>query len=255
MKHSFVLTPYFFDEYSSDLETISRRDWAVIKRDLEGDEKQLRMSSLHQSLAEEVEAVIQMGATPVSIAGDCCATIGVEAGLQRANVDHTLVWFDAHGDFNTWETTPSDFLGGMPLAMLVGRGEQTMIERIDLEPLEEETVILSDARDLDSGERISLKDSAVKHVPQVSGLIDHPLPEKPLYIHFDVDVLDPSVAPAMNYPAPDGPDERDLELVFRHLARRRKIAAVSVSTWDPALAGSQQTREVCMRLLSSLLEA
>jgi arginase len=62
----------------------------------------------------------------VSIAGDCVATMGVLAGLHDAGITPTLIWFDAHGDFNTWETTPSGFLGGMPLAMIVGRGEQTM---------------------------------------------------------------------------------------------------------------------------------
>ena len=254
MDPSFILSPYFFDEFSSDLESISQADWIVIKRGLERDEKQSRMSILHEVLAEQVAAVVQKKATPITIAGDCCATIGVEAGLQRAGIDHALIWFDAHGDFNTWETTPSGFLGGMPLAMLVGRGEQTLVEQIDLEPIAEDSIILTDGRDLDPGERLALERSNVTHIPDIGGLVDHPLPDNPLYIHFDVDVLDPSVAPAMNYLAPNGPSEAELERVFRDLADRREIAAVSISTWDPTLDGSRQTQEVAMSLLSVLLE-
>lgn len=62
-------------------------------------------------------------------------------GLQRAGIDPNLIWFDAHGDFNTWETTSSGFPGGMPLAMIVGKGEQTMPEAVGLRDLPEGQVI------------------------------------------------------------------------------------------------------------------
>jgi arginase len=83
----------------------------------------------------------------VSIAGDCCTSLGVAAGLLAAGIDPTLIWFDAHGDFNTWETTPSGFLGGMPLAMLAGRGEQTIVHGVGLKNLEESNIYLADARE------------------------------------------------------------------------------------------------------------
>ena len=62
------------------------------------------------------------------------------------------MWLVSHGDFNTWETTPSGFLGGMPLAMLTGRGDQRMLEAVGLDPLADNQVWLSDARDLDPGD-------------------------------------------------------------------------------------------------------
>ena len=85
--------------------------------------------------------------------GDCTFSIGVLAGLQREFSELTLVWFDAHGDFNTPQTTPSGFIGRMPLAMPCGRGEQTIVEggRARVEP--EANVILADAHDLDPGEK------------------------------------------------------------------------------------------------------
>ncbi len=59
-------------------------------------------------------------------AGDCVASLGVAAGLQRAGIEPSVAWLDAHGDFNTWETTPSGFMGGMPLAVLAGLGDQSI---------------------------------------------------------------------------------------------------------------------------------
>ena len=180
-----------------------------------------------------MERTARAGQRPVSIAGDCCATLGVLAGLQRAGVQPTLIWLDAHGDFNTWDTSPSGFLGGMPLAMLAGRGEQTMVRGLGLTPLAEERIILSDARDLDPGEKEAVAHSAVIHLPQVEQLLDYPLPDGPLYVHFDVDVVDVADVPAVSYPAPGGPSAATLQQVFHHLAQTGRITAVSLSTWNP----------------------
>jgi arginase len=211
------------------------------------------MSLLHEPLATFVHEAALQGDRPVSIAGDCCTTIGILAGLQRANIDPTLIWFDAHSDFNTWETTPSGFLGGMPLAMLVGRGEQTMSNAVGLRSLPEEKVVLTDGRDLDPEEKVALEGSAVKHVPDVRWLPREDLPAGPLYVHFDVDVLSPETAPAMNYLAAGGPNASEMEQVFRFLAQTGRVSAVSVSSWNPRMDEDGGSREVCMRLVEVLV--
>ena len=123
-----IVTPFYLDEPLPELEILAAPDWIINKPLLPDGEKQQRLSALHKPLADFTQQIVLNGKQPVSIAGDCCTTLGMLAGLQRAGRDPTLIWFDAHGDFNTWETTPSGFLGGMPLAMLVGRGEQTMLK-------------------------------------------------------------------------------------------------------------------------------
>jgi arginase len=173
--------------------------------------------------------------------------------LQRAGCDPTLIWFDAHGDFNTWETTPSGFLGGMPLAMLVGRGEQTMLKAQELSPLAEDRVVLTDARDLDPGEKQLVEEADVTHLPDVGSLLDSTLPDGPLYIHIDMDIINPANAPAMNYLAAGGPSADELQTVMKHLRRTEKIAAVSVSTWNPKLDENGQSRRVCMGVLDALI--
>jgi arginase len=248
-----ILTPYYLDDFLPGLENLLQTDWKLNAPTLPEGDRQERMATLYEDLAGMVEKTIRNKERPVSIAGDCCTTIGVLAGLQRAGLDPYLIWFDAHGDFNTWETTPSGFLGGMPLAMLVGRGEQRMPQAVGLRNLPEELVILSDARDLDPGEKVLLSDSNVQHLSEVKDVLEFPLPDGPLYVHFDTDVIDPVDAPAMNYLAPGGPRADELKVVFQHLAKSGRVAAVSLSSWNPELDEGSRTQNVCMEALISLL--
>lgn len=255
MKNRFILSPFFLDEALPELESLTTSDWLINKPLLPNGAKQTRMSSIHRPIADFVSETAAIGKRPVSIAGDCCTAIGVFAGLQRTGLNPTLIWFDAHGDFNTWETTPSGFLGGMPLAMLVGRGEQTMADAIGLKPISEAQVILTDARDLDPGERELLKESAVLHLTEATNLIEHSLPDGPLYIHFDTDFISPEDAPAMNYPAPGGPSALDLHDIFHYLAQTGQILAVSISSWNPKLDKDGHSQKVCMALLQTLINS
>ena len=209
--------------------------------------------ALHRPLAAAVAAARDRGERPVSLAGDCCSAIAVLAGLERAGCDPTLIWFDAHGDFNTWETTPSGFLGGMPLAMICGLGEQTLVRAVGLQPLKPASVLLVDGRDLDPGERELLESQRVRRLPRVGALLERELPAGPLWIHWDVDVLDPRDAPAMDYPVAGGARTAELRAVFDRLARSGQVAAVSVSCWNPTRDRDGRTALVCRDLLRSLL--
>ena len=253
MRPRFLLTPYFLDQALPGLETLIDPEWVINKPSLTGANQQLRMADLYEPLARLVETVLQAGELPVSIAGDCCTSIGILASLQRAGIDPTLIWFDAHGDFNTWETTPSGFLGGMPLAMLVGRGEQTILQEVGTRVLREGQVLLSDARDLDPGEREAVAGSKLVHLNSVLEILNYQLPQGPLWVHFDTDVIDAGEAPAMNYPAPGGPSSRELGDVFSYLGGCGQIVAVSISSWNPELDGDGVSREICLDLLHKLI--
>lgn len=253
MTDRMILTPYFLDRPLPDMGELAGDGWLLNEPELAGEDTQQRMIALYRSLSRLVRMTVERGERPVSLAGDCCTTIGVFAGLQQAGLKPTLIWFDAHGDFNTWETTPSGFLGGMPLAMLVGRGEQRMTRAVGLQPVAESDVILSDARDLDPEERLSVESSSLRHLPEVTMLLEHSLPEGPIYVHFDVDVINPLDAPAMNYLAEGGPSVAELRRVFAHLAAAGQIAAVSLSSWNPELDDDGRSRRAALSLLESLL--
>jgi len=252
MKTKTVLTPYFLDKLLPGLEELKEWDWILNREPLPDSPVIERMSVIHGSLANAVEEICVAGETPVSIAGDCCTAIAMLAGLRRAVLNPLLIWFDAHGDFNTWETSPSGFLGGMPLAMLVGRGEQTLLEALDLDPIEEERIILTDGRDLDLSESELVARSSVTHLQNTLELMDYSFSDQPLWIHFDTDILDPADVPAQNYPAPDGIRKEELKEVFQYLSSTGLICGISLSSWAPDLPGAEKSREVCLALLEVL---
>jgi arginase len=253
MKNQVCMTPVFLDEPLCGLETLVKSDWMVNNPRLPEGERQTRMSVVHEAIASFVHDTIAAHRRPVSIAGDCCTAIGMLAGLQRAGIHPTLVWFDAHGDFNTEETSPSGFLGGMPLAMLVGRGDLTMLTAVGAEPLPESQVILTDGRDLDPLEKESLASSAVVHLADVKALLDYPLPGGAFYVHFDADVVCLAESPAQHYPAKGGPSAALVRAVFDRLARTERVTAVSVSTWNPELDPQHQSEATSMSLLRTLV--
>jgi arginase len=251
-KNAYILTPYFLDGFEEEMLSLVESDWQVVEPNLSADGQQERMVEIYAVLRDLVSQNLVAGKKPVSVAGDCCTTIGVLAGIQQAGINPTLIWFDAHGDFNTWETTPSDFLGGMPLAMLVGMGEQLMVDGVGMATLPEERVILTDGRDLDPGERENLSRSNVRHYPDVSDLLEGPLPSGPIWVHFDVDVLNLEELPAVSYPAEGGPSSRVLRQVFERLAESGQIAAVSLSSWNPELDKDGRSRDLSLEMLSIL---
>ncbi len=247
-----LLTPLFLDTPLSGLEALASPGWIVNKPAMPAGDLQTRLAAVHRALADLVVATLQAGQRPVSIAGDCCTAIGVAAGLQRAGCDIRLIWFDAHGDFNTVETTPSGFLGGMPLAMLVGRGDLTMPAAVGLAPLPENRIILTDGRDLDPEEGEMLKRSEVVHLKDPGELVGYPLGDDPLWVHFDVDVVALSDSPAQNYPAAGGPSARVLKPVFTALAATGRLAAVSLSAWNPQRDRDGRSAKTSMTLLETL---
>ncbi len=253
MPNQFLLTPFFLDQPRT-FDSRAQDDWLVNTPTLTESDVQNRMSQIHESLAQHIAQTIRNGARPISIMGDCCATIGVVAGLQRAGQDFVLLWLDAHGDFNTWETTPSGFLGGMPLAMLVGRGEATMTRAVNLQTVDEARVVLCDARDLDPGEKIALQHSRVHHISDVRKVLNSDVLNAPLYIHFDTDIVNPLDAPAQSYATAGGPFANELREIFRALAQSKNIVAVSMCAWNPEMDADGKTRAVSMELLRVLIE-
>jgi arginase len=252
MQNRFILSPFFLDEPVPELERLADADWAVNRPQVSGKTCQDRMAAIYHPLAEAVTTALSQQRRPVVVAGDCCNALGVCAGIEKAGLAPSLLWLDAHGDFNTWETTPSGFLGGMPLAMLVGRGERTILKSLGMSPMAEQNVILSDARDLDPPEREALEASEV-HVcrnPQWLPELTSGLQE--LHVHIDTDIISLEDAPAMNYPAGGGPRAEVLRPIFHKLARAGNIRVISMSAWNPALDRDGRTRELCMSLLEAL---
>ncbi|MFC2153588.1 arginase family protein, partial [Actinomycetota bacterium] len=217
-----IASPYFMGERMHGF-AVPMPHTTLVPDFPDGD-PQHRMASLYGYLATLVASI----ENPVVYAGDCVSIIGVLAGLARRDVHPTLVFFDAHGDFHTWDTTPSQFIGGMPLAMVTGRGEQTIMEGAGLTPLSDDRVVLVDARDLDPGEDSAVDASGITLTP-VDGVMAALPTDGPLYVHVDLDVVDPSEMPAMNYPASGGPLLTAVADAVAALAGTGRVVAFSLS--------------------------
>lgn len=254
MKPIYICVPYWLGEFNPARAALARHTWRLLTPALPESSPTERMGTLCRILAAEVAAVCAAGNLPVVIVGECTASIGVVAGLQQANRDFTLVWYDAHGDFNTHETTPSGFIGGMPLAMLCGRGEQTIVAGAGAKIHPESQVILTDARDLDPGEKEAVAGSAMTHLPDVADVLKLKLPDKPIYVHFDSDVLRLADMAAVNYPAQGGSDLATVAASLAHLAQTGHVTAISVTLWNPDLDEDSSAEQTVMGIIERLVE-
>ena len=187
---------------------------------------------------------------PVALANDCTSCLGMVKGLEAKTP--AVLWYDSHGDFNTPETTPSGFLGGMPLAALVGRGNQHLMRGLDLAPIAEADVIVSDVRNLDPEEDVMLRGSDVTIYETFDVLNAATLPPRPLYIHFDTDVVDCAEMPAMSYPEPDGPSLRDSIVSLQTALAQGTTVGILFSLWNDTLERSDEAMDATLRLIRAL---
>jgi arginase len=224
--------PYHLDEYRPDLDLPVRPD-RVITADLAPGRTWDRMAALYRCVAGAVAASAGPGRCPVVVSGDCTTALGTVAGLQAAGLSVGIVWFDAHGDVQTPETTTSGYLGGMPLRLLAGYRPDLIASRLGLHPVDEAAIVLAGARDLDPPEVSYLERSRIRRA-DVGGLEPAALPDLPLYVHVDVDVLDSTAVPGLRYPAPGGPMPAHLAAALRLLIATGQVVGVGLAcTWHP----------------------
>ncbi|WP_371850732.1 arginase family protein [Pseudoduganella violaceinigra] len=267
-----LLVPYLMGKWRFGLQRLQHFDphpWTVVRSPqstatelADRDEQMRSMGRVYAELARHVEDAVRAGDLPFSISGDCVSTMGVMAGLQRAGREpQRMLWLDAHGDFHTWATTQTQYLGGMPLAMLVGKPDRRQRQRdsisalrqaLGASPYPEARVLLSDARDLDPGEDEELARSAIVRCT-LDQVLQHLSPRETLYLHFDTDVLDEAQRmPALKYHVPAGPRLEEMAALFRRL-RDYPLLAVSVSAWHAELDAGDQAARICLALLGELL--
>jgi arginase len=199
---------------------------------------------LAAQIGEAVRAARARGALPLVLSGNCNSALGTLAGLDPGT---GVVWFDAHGDFNTPETSPSGYFDGMALAVATGRCWRTLMGRMPgFSAVLDQQVVLVGARDIDPEEGQLLRASAVAHVP-AEGLrrgdfaaLDAALDAlarrvRQIYLHLDLDVHDPTEAPANSYAAPDGPSRAQVLEAVEHVGARFPIAAAALAAYDPSV--------------------
>jgi arginase len=199
------------------------------------------------------------------LGGECGLVVGSAAGLkQQLPGKPGLLWIDAHGDFNTPETSPSGFVGGMPLAFVCDRGPRFSEQIEKHRPIiEENAVVHLGGRDFDPLESKALRSSRVK-LYSVSEFKENPtklaveiaeiLAKESDWIicHFDVDALDPAIMPAVNYPCKNGLTPEDVNTVVAELSKTDKLRAFNLTAYDSTLDKDGRCGKTIVDLVAKL---
>jgi arginase len=225
-------------------------------RDRSGASEVRSSFELIRKVAARVRQAIDDGAFPVLLSGSCFAGIGVVAGMDEESPG--VVWFDAHGDFNTPETTIDGYFDGMPLAILTGGAWRTIVSGRELRTVPESAVVLAGARDFDPLEEMRLESSDVRYLPpdkidaddavaRAVGQMD-PAPTG-LYMHVDLDVLDSDEARVNIYSAPDGLSAIQLGSQIGSLLDTCPVRGISLTAYDPEVDAQGRVPPIALRLL------
>ena len=159
----------------------------------------------------QLEDAMTGGRYPVLTSCDCSICLTTLPTLVRQRPDAWVLWLDAHADFNSPDTTLSGFLGGMCLAGACGIWDSGLGSGLD-----PARVVMCGVRDVDAGERVLLDTRGVGFVESPAQLADL-LDARPVFVHLDLDVLDPGVLPAM-FPAPGGLSDGGLRTLLAEVS-------------------------------------
>ncbi|HEV8470923.1 MAG TPA: arginase family protein [Candidatus Limnocylindria bacterium] len=189
-----------------------------------------------RTLADGVLASLRDGASAAVIGGECTLVAGALSGALTAVPEISLVYFDAHGDFNTLATTPSHYVSGMVLAHLCGRSVAPLLFP-GSRRIAEDRVALVGARALDVGETGNLDRSRVLRIafdaehPEASGLVAWAR-RRSVWLHVDIDVVNPREFPAVAFAAVGGPPLSALADVLRQLFAVADVKGFSLCGYD-----------------------
>ena len=196
------------------------------------------------------QAVSEHPRPAIVLAGNCNSCLGTLSALD----DPGVVWFDAHGDFNTPETSISGAFEGMSLAVAAGHCHRELMPR----PVAEENVVLAATRSLDPLEEVRLRQSNIElasldALPSALRRLEPRV--KTIYLHLDLDVLDPTVSPGVNFSEPGGISLDQLYNAVKQVAGTGKLAAAAIANFNPDRDRDNRTLKIAETLVAILSEA
>jgi arginase len=221
-----------------------------------------------QTLADEVEHTLNLGAKPIVLGGDHSIAIGSVAGLssfyRRQGQRVGVIWFDAHGDMNTPETSPSGNIHGMPFAAILGQGATELTHISGFAPkVYAEDCVLIGARSIDRDEAVALKNSGIRVITMreldergMSAVMDEAISlasrqTAGFHVTMDMDFVDPDYAPGVGTPVPGGPTYRESHLAMEKVADSGKMLSFELTEINPVLDTANRTAELGVQLILS----
>ncbi len=219
-------------------------------------------------LAAKVERVLERGHFPLCLGGDHSMAIGTIAGIASYCKKHRLklgvIWVDAHSDMNTDETSPSGNIHGMPLAASLGIGNEKLVNFYGFAPkLKPENCALIGTRSVDALERVNIKKLnlpvytmtdidklgihriIIKILKQFREKVDH------IHVSFDLDGVDPTIAPGVGTPIPGGLSYREAHLLMESIAECGCMSSLEVTEVNPILDDKNKSALFATDLIAS----
>ncbi|MGQ0736291.1 MAG: arginase family protein [Acidobacteriota bacterium] len=216
-----------------------------------------RVVAMQREVAHAVREALDGDELPIVLAGNCSVAVGALAGRPD---DIAVLWFDAHADFNTADTTVSGMLDGMALSMVTGRALSGLTASVEgFSPVDDGRVVLVGARDLDPAEHAALERSRIQRIGsqhtavqtcEALRALGRPLP--PVYLHLDLDVIDPAHARANQFAAPDGLTPQTLLSTLAGVANLVRLHAVAVTAYDPAWDEDGRARQAALDAIGAI---
>ena len=221
----------------------------------------------NQAVFAATQAALDAGELPLLMGGDHCLAIGsISAVAQHCRARGKrlkVLWFDAHADANTPDTTPSGNLHGMPVACLLGHGPRSLAHLAGGPALQAGQITLIGVRSVDATEKrfvgehgIEVYDMRTIDELGMRAVMQAALAgvdaDTHLHVSFDMDCLDPSVAPGVGTAVRGGPTYRETQLCMEMLADCGALGSADLVELNPALDIRNQTAELAVDLLESL---
>ncbi|WP_430885299.1 arginase [Fusibacter sp. JL216-2] len=224
------------------------------------------VSRVNKLLCERVDSEMSQGRFPLVLGGDHSIAIGTIAGVLQHKKNLGVIWFDAHGDINTAETSPSGNIHGMPVAVSLGHGHESLTEiGGDDKKIKSENIVFIGCRDLDAGERKMLKAFGITvftmHEVDRMGMTEvmnraiaiASEGTDGIHVSFDVDSLDPTHAIGTGTRVPGGLTYRESHLALEMIAETNKVVSAEFVEVNPIIDIKNQTAKLTVELIGSLM--
>ncbi|ADC48585.1 arginase [Alkalihalophilus pseudofirmus OF4] len=242
--------------------TIERRTEEEVSPGLKNLSQVIKANDL---LRMKVEAIEEEGYYPLVLGGDHSIAIGTLAGVTKDRKNLGVIWYDAHGDLNTSETSPSGNIHGMPLAVSLGLGDESLTSIGGFAPkIKPEHIVIIGARSLDEGEKELIKEKGIKifTMHEIDRIGMTRVMEEAIeyvktntdgvHLSLDLDGLDPNDAPGVGTPVLGGISYRESHLAMEMLAEAGILTSTEFVEVNPILDERNKTAEVAVALMGSL---
>ncbi|MCH4827597.1 MAG: arginase [Planococcus sp. (in: firmicutes)] len=220
-----------------------------------------------EALGDKVFNVAEAGNFPLVLGGDHSIAIGTLAGISERHENLGVIWYDAHADMNTSDTSPSGNIHGMPLAASFGHGHEKLTNIRGYSPkVKPENIVIIGARSVDPGERELIKEHGIRvySMHEIDKMGMHAVIEESIrylkeerntdavHLSLDLDGIDPMYTPGVGTPVPGGISYRESHLAMEMLYDANIITSAEFVEVNPILDEKNRTADVAVALIGSL---